>query len=450
MSISGSRQFQSLARRKPPHRIIIARGENVRTFTLRPWLAGTLALVAVLLGVLYLAATGYLVFRDDLLTASIALPGRMQHAYEDRIATLRSDIDRLTSRQLVNQEAFDAKMDRLLGRQAALDARQDIIAGLSQAARRAGIAGPDAGGLAEAAAVADAPAAEAAGNPPAEDAVPGGAGVVKIDPLKTSSAGPAAGAMAPIAIAMLRTATGKDPLAASAETAKIGAVETSLDALARDQVDYVGIVASKVSARTEKIATILKKLGQPVPAAADSEDGVGGPFIPLDDNADPETFRSSVALVTDEIDRFTTIRRLAGELPLAKPVADAAITSRFGARLDPFVGRPATHPGIDFRAEMGYPVKATAAGQVVTAELAGSYGNMIEIDHGNGVTTRYGHLSRILVKVGELVAKGAIIGRTGNTGRSTGPHLHYEVRVDGNAIDPMRYMRAGSELGTLL
>src|SRR5882724_2309483 len=146
MSIVGFGQFGSLARRKPPHRIIIARGEHVRTFTIRPWLAGTIAAVGVLFTVLYLAATGYLVFSDDLLAASIARQGRMQQAYEDRIASLRADIDRLTSRQLINQEAFDAKMDRLLGRQAALDARQDIIAGLSQAARRAGLTPPAADG----------------------------------------------------------------------------------------------------------------------------------------------------------------------------------------------------------------------------------------------------------------------------------------------------------------
>jgi murein DD-endopeptidase MepM/ murein hydrolase activator NlpD len=108
------------------------------------------------------------------------------------------------------------------------------------------------------------------------------------------------------------------------------------------------------------------------------------------------------------------------------------------------------HPGIDFLAPSGDAVRATAGGTVITADNAGGYGNMVEIDHGNGVTTRYGHLSAILVKVGQIVAKDALIGRIGSTGRSTGPHLHYEVRLDGKAIDPMRYIRAGSELGPLL
>src|SRR5436190_1011334 len=101
-------------------------------------------------------------------------------------------------------------------------------------------------------------------------------------------------------------------------------------------------------------------------------------------------------------------------------------------------------------APTGYPVRATAGGTVVTADDAGGYGNMVEIDHGNGVTTRYGHLSAILVKVGEIVSKDALIGRIGSTGRSTGPHLHYEVRLDGKAIDPMRFFHAGSELQPLL
>ena len=249
---------------------------------------------------------------------------------------------------------------------------------------------------------------------------------------------------------MLRSSARGDPLPASGEVARLSAVESSLDALAQNQVAYVADVVSEVAGRTDRIAGILKRLGQPVPPAPQAEDGVGGPFIPLAETADPETFRSSVALVTDEIERLTTVRRIAGQLPLARPLGNAPITSRFGARLDPFFGRPAMHPGIDFLAPTGYPVRATAGGTVVTADNAGGYGNMVEIDHGNGVTTRYGHLSAILVKVGQIVAKDTPVGRIGSTGRSTGPHLHYEVRLDGKAIDPMRYIRAGSELGPLL
>ena len=117
-------------------------------------------------------------------------------------------------------------------------------------------------------------------------------------------------------------------------------------------------------------------------------------------------------------------------------------------RLDPFLGRPAMHTGLDFRGEIGDPVRATATGKVTIAGWSGGYGKMVEIDHGNGFATRYGHLSEILVKVGQTVQIGQTIGLVGSTGRSTGPHLHYETRIDGEAVDPQKFLRAGVRLGS--
>ncbi len=410
----------AFARRRPPHRIIIAHGEHVRSFTVRPWLAAAVAGIVLLFGALYLAATGYLVFRDDLLAASIARQTRMQHAYEDRIAALRSDIDRLTSRQLLNQEAVEAEVERLLGRQAALDARQDVIANLSQAIRRAGI-GADEVSMD----VQDTPA------PPARQQ-PAGIG------------GPSA-FFAPQG-EPLRAIAAVD----SAPVVEMRAVESSLDELARQQVAYVDAVAAAVNAHTKKIEKTLKALGhRPPPNLLPAGDGIGGPFVPIDEDADPETFRASVELVTGEIERFATVRRFAGQLPLARPI-QSVITSSFGTRMDPFLGELAMHTGIDFRAPTGSPARATAGGTVVVAEFSGGYGNMVEIDHGNGLATRFGHLSRIDVVPGQVVSKGTVIGQSGSTGRSTGPHLHYEIRLDGAAIDPMRYIKAGSEIAPLL
>ncbi|MGL4240307.1 MAG: M23 family metallopeptidase, partial [Beijerinckiaceae bacterium] len=122
------------------------------------------------------------------------------------------------------------------------------------------------------------------------------------------------------------------------------------------------------------------------------------------------------------------------------------ITSSFGTRSDPFTRSMAMHTGIDFRAPTGSPVRATASGKVVEAGWAGGYGNMVEIDHGNGLTSRYAHLSAITVTAGDTVAKGSTVGRVGSTGRSTGPHLHYETRIDGDPADPMRFIRAGQKL----
>lgn len=436
---TGIPSSHSFARRKPPHRIIIAHGENVRSFTIRPWLIAVVGGGALAFGLLYLAATGYLVFRDDLLAASIASKGRMQHAYEDRIASLRADIDRLTSRQLLNQEAVEAEMDRLSGRQAALDARQDSIAGLSQAAKRAGIDPTDV------------PATAAATPDDSQDDELNGPSDSEVDKDQvTGSITPVQAGVLPLAFAGLRSGGAPDaaPKGPQAQLASVGA---SLDALAKDQVAYVDTIASRVSQHTDKIADILKELGQGdrVPPSRVSSEDMGGPLVEIDADADPDTFRSSVDLISAEIERFGAVRRIVAQLPLARPMS-SPITSGYGARLDPFLGRPAMHTGIDFRAPSGFPARATAGGTVITAEWTGGYGNMVEIDHGNGVTTRYGHLSEIDVTVGQVVAKDAVIGHTGSTGRSTGPHLHYEVRVDGAAIDPMIWIKAGKELAPLM
>ena len=437
MSTAALDSVHTFARRKPPPRIIITHGDSVRSITVRPWLIAVAGATAFVFGFLYLCATGYLVFHDDLLGASISRQARMQRAYEDRIAVLRADLDRLTSRQLLNQDAVESEMSRIADRQAALDARQDSIAALSQAVRGAGVP-------VEPPPVA---AVDAPGGTP--DAVDNAASDSEdSDPQTTGGVIPVqATAIAPLSFALPRTRSTGAPAA----DAGLASVDASLDKLARDQVAYVDAVAINVSRRTDKIAGILTQLGQRVPPShTPASSDVGGPLVEIDDSADPETFRSSVELIAGEIERFGTIRRLATQLPFSRPLSDAMITSGFGARLDPFLGRPALHTGVDFRAISGSPARATAGGTVIIAGEAGGYGNMVEIDHGNGITTRYGHLSEIDVTVGQVVAKDAIIGHTGSTGRSTGPHLHYEVRVDGAPIDPMTFINAGHRIASLL
>jgi murein DD-endopeptidase MepM/ murein hydrolase activator NlpD len=136
-------------------------------------------------------------------------------------------------------------------------------------------------------------------------------------------------------------------------------------------------------------------------------------------------------------------------VPYRKPfIGQVDFSSGFGIRSDPFLGRPAMHTGLDFRASTGDPVRATAYGKVIAAGWQGGYGKMVEIDHGNTLSTRYGHLSEINVKVGDIVRIGQVIGAVGSTGRSTGPHLHYETRIDGDAVDPQKFLRAGVRLGS--
>lgn len=131
-------------------------------------------------------------------------------------------------------------------------------------------------------------------------------------------------------------------------------------------------------------------------------------------------------------------------LPTIQPVNVAYNASGFGWRLDPFTGRSAFHEGIDFASPVGTPIVAAAGGVVIAAEFHHQYGNMIEIDHGNDIVTRYAHSSRLLMKVGDIVKRGQHIADIGSTGRSTGPHLHFEVLVKGIQQDPHKFLSAGA------
>lgn len=134
-------------------------------------------------------------------------------------------------------------------------------------------------------------------------------------------------------------------------------------------------------------------------------------------------------------------------VPTQTPVSNANLGSMFGWRIDPITGRSALHTGLDFPATPGTPIYAAAGGVVVTQEYQAEYGNMIEVDHGNDLISRYAHSSKVLVKKGDLIKRGQKIAEVGNTGRSTGPHLHFEVLVQGIPQDPQKFLNAGRNLG---
>jgi hypothetical protein len=136
-------------------------------------------------------------------------------------------------------------------------------------------------------------------------------------------------------------------------------------------------------------------------------------------------------------------------VPTQQPVQAGHVGSSFGWRIDPFTGRSALHTGLDFQAEPGTPILAAAGGVVVAQEAHPAYGNMVEIDHGNNLITRYAHASRVWVKLGDLVKRGQKIADVGTTGRSTGPHLHFEVMVQGVPQDPQKFLAAGRDLPVL-
>jgi murein DD-endopeptidase MepM/ murein hydrolase activator NlpD len=178
-----------------------------------------------------------------------------------------------------------------------------------------------------------------------------------------------------------------------------------------------------------------------VSASTPSKGAQGGPFEPV--KGGDATFKAL----------FTSWKKLdnladgAIAVPSEKPVRSAEFTSGYGVRSDPFKGRAAMHAGIDLAGPLGTPIYATADGTVSSAGFnSGGYGNLIKVDHGKGIETRYGHLSQILVSAGQRISRGQLIARMGSTGRSTGSHLHYEVRIDGRAVNPIPFMKSNDYL----
>lgn len=189
-----------------------------------------------------------------------------------------------------------------------------------------------------------------------------------------------------------------------------------------------------------KVDQLLRITNQP------GAGGEGGPFIPAPTDsrdANEQKLLESVANLDDEVGRWEKLQVILRSLPLSAPVDHYYISSGFGERTDPFNGEGAIHEGLDMVDAIRSEVLATAPGKVVFAGWRGSYGRCVEIDHGLGITTVYAHLDSILVKEGDLVDYRQQIGKLGTSGRSSGPHVHYEVRFDGKALDPMGFLKAG-------
>ena len=212
-------------------------------------------------------------------------------------------------------------------------------------------------------------------------------------------------------------------------------------------------VSGLAGVKPEEFKPLLRPAASASAPVASAKAGQGGPFVPGLGVFEREALNGLNLHVgglderTDQTtDLFTLIesRLLEGRLaqlmvPSTAPV-NGPVGSGFGFRADPFSGRAALHTGLDFPAETGTPILAAAGGMVVTTESHAAYGNLVEIDHGNGLLTRYAHASKVMVKTGDLVKRGQLVAQVGNSGRSTGPHLHFEVLVEGVPQNPARFL----------
>jgi murein DD-endopeptidase MepM/ murein hydrolase activator NlpD len=197
-------------------------------------------------------------------------------------------------------------------------------------------------------------------------------------------------------------------------------------------------------ARARRAEAAIRKLNlDPGVLSREAREGMGGPFEALAgaENIDPRFERLGLSLT-----RMAVLERALDGIPSVVPASVRSITSGFGYRHDPFNGSAAMHSGIDFKGAIGSPIFAAAEGRVTFAGRKGGYGNTVEVTHANGMLTRYAHLSRIDVRPGQLVAAGATLGGLGSTGRSTGPHLHFEVRVNDRAVNPRPFLETAPDV----
>jgi murein DD-endopeptidase MepM/ murein hydrolase activator NlpD len=404
-------------------------GRQVRVGPVAFWtIVGSLVVMA---GWSAVTAT-YFAFRDDVLTRLLARQAQMQYAYEDRIADLRGQVDKLASRQLLDQEQVESKLEQIARRQAALELRSSALST---------IADPSPTGTIKTTPRPGAPVLlpQAAPKPsPINDTV------ILVPPPERE------------ARLESRTPMGGVLLAPASVNAGIegglARLQLSLDRYEAHQAKTLNTLEETYDTKARRMRGILADLGLDLNKIAPSlpPRASGGPFVPANANAlsafERQVYR--VRSVRGQVERLT---RTLTAVPIRKPMTgELEWTSGFGMRADPFIRAPAMHTGLDIRADTGESARATAAGTVTMAGWNGGYGKMVEVDHGNGFATRYAHLSAIDVEVGQAVRIGQIVGKVGSTGRSTGPHLHYETRVDGDAVDPQKFLRAGVRLGGAL
>jgi murein DD-endopeptidase MepM/ murein hydrolase activator NlpD len=449
----------------PERQIYIRSDGRVQFFTFGAPLQATLAAICLIMVSWLAFASVNVIFKDRIVAAKDHRFQQMQANYENRIADLQMSYDELNGAVVAAQDRFKGIADQLQLKQSAL---ASLLAGGNASAETvvSSIVSPadshimniprviSAGGAAD----------DLAYSAPSTDGVNGTSELNMLP----EPVGPQPRTGAPsqarlfIGGTFRRLADAADSLfrksrppalagisrVAMQNPAFRGLIDQTgrLENLDRMETGLVQNYDSRVGARIAGVEGVLGRVGL---SPNRLERAVGGPLVPV---SDVKLVGIQDAGFTSEFVTADAHSRELGELlaalkhvPLTTPVHGTGfeLTSDFGPRIDPFTHRVGFHSGLDFAGPWGAAVTATAPGTVVFAGGRGGYGNMVEIDHGYGVHTRYGHLASILVRVGAKVAKGAPVGKLGSTGRSTGPHVHYEVWLADVVRDPSRFIEAG-------
>ena len=456
----------------PERQIYIRSNGRVQFFTFGPSLQATLAGLSLIFLGWVAFATVNVVFKDRIITAKDHRFQEMQAAYENRLADLQISYDELNGALVGAEDRFKATADDLQSKQSTITnflnrkAQIEAAAVPSQTSAGAALQNP-----AGAASLDDGPASDSldvpapAGTGLGADTDTGSTLSIMPGPAQPQprTAKPAHAALfegafdklrqmasalfsrAPKKPGTLALAYAQHPglhtlTEQTSRLAMLGNSESLLMAKARDALSGDVLALREVVRRTGL---------NPDRFQNSMSAGMGGPEIPLDrvqvNGIHDPAFNASYLKASAVLGQLSDLSFEVRHIPLSLPVEGTGTgrTSGFGARLDPFTGRYAFHPGVDFAGPWGAPVHATASGLVTFAGNRGGYGNMVEIDNGLGIHTRYGHLSSITVRAGMQVERGAAIGRMGSTGRSTGPHVHYEIWYEDQVRNPTNFIEAG-------
>jgi murein DD-endopeptidase MepM/ murein hydrolase activator NlpD len=402
------------------------------------------------------------VFKQQIIASKDQRYVKMQGAYEERVAQLQSAYDALNGQLVISQERFLAttreledkhrQLAALLGQRRAasngLDEMRQLYASTMPSRKTANgntvlmSVDPDSVGVNIVQTTTRPQHVSAANSYVIDGSESGGIDIASLagvaDLARADLAGHAAGQIGTSSLIDTKL-TKLD----RAQQSLINAIDETTDRRIRELTSIIDMT------KVADVGTLVKENGQTPDSDEAGETGEGGPFLSLSDGealagAGRETaFSKQYARISQNIKTLAELETTITKIPLATPVVSYTESSGFGARRDPFTGRMAFHAGEDMATAWGTPIYATTAGKVVYAGWRGGYGNMVEIDCGNGFKTRYGHMSSIKVHVGQEIAFRDVIGRVGSTGRSSGPHVHYEVWFDGIVRDPTNFIEAG-------
>lgn len=412
---------------KNSRHVILHFGKKTIVLSLSPSVLIGACLFLISLAAFNAAAGFYLFQRDDLMARHAQAEMEIRQAYEARLQNFKVAMQAVENQSAEERALLAERLAALSSRQAQFAARSAQVAAVIDNARKMGVQ--------VASVTAPLPTIKPGGTPMLADSD------IRLGGDETAVGGELDGPdTLPVPEIHLnddQTSLLSDPLA------QISAYKDALDNM--EHMSFVSLHTIENAIRQEHQAYGAALNDLPIDIAVPGKNtALGGPFLPV--RLDEDAISASAKRMEVQLRDIDRMKALADDLPIAMPLTHAVRTSSFGRRIDPFRRRAAFHSGVDFRGRTGTPVLATADGKVIRAGRAGGYGNLVEIRHAHGLTTRYAHLHRISVKVGEQVERGEIIGKVGSTGRSTGPHLHYEVRQRGKARNPQPFMNAGKDV----